>query len=71
MTTPAGAIPLGATRQSGGTYHAQWSIRPGVRINVVIPAGAYADGALALLGPHLVDTVERPHGVPITPTKDL
>jgi hypothetical protein len=70
VTTPRGAIPLGATRIGGGYYRAQWSIRPGVRVNVVVPAEAYADGSLAQLGEHLVDKLGAPHGVPIITARE-
>lgn len=68
--TPGGAVPLGASRISGGHYLAKWSVRPGVRVNVVVPAAAYAAGALAELGTHVVDRIGAPHGVPVMPTKD-
>jgi NADH:ubiquinone oxidoreductase subunit B-like Fe-S oxidoreductase len=69
MTTPRGAIPLGAERASGGYYHAQWSVRAGRRVNIVIPAEAYAEGALAHLGEHLVDKLGAPHGIVIAPSQ--
>lgn len=68
MNTPGGAVPLGAVRQNGGRYHAQWSISPGVRANVVIPAEQISAETMAALGVHVVDTVTAPHGVDITPT---
>lgn len=68
MTTPAGAIPLGAKRLSGGHWQATWSIKPGVRVHVLVPVDAYQAGALARLGEHVVDKLGRPHGLPITPS---
>ena len=65
MITPGGAIGLGTKRIDGGRYHAQWSIRPGVRANVVIPAEQMSQQTLEALGIHVVDTVTAPHGVDI------
>lgn len=62
MTTEGGAIPLGAEPASGGNYKATWSIRPGVRVHMLIPAQHYEAGALAELGDAVVDKLSAPHG---------
>lgn len=46
-------VPLGATPVSGGNYRATWSIRAGVRVHMLVPAQAYATGALVQLGQHI------------------
>lgn len=48
-------VPLGARPVSGGNYQATWSIRPGVRVHMLVPAEAYASGALPQLGRHIED----------------
>lgn len=66
MTTKGGAIPLGAQRYSGGRYKATWSIRPGVRVHMLLSPEHYEAGALAELGDTVIDKLSAPHGQKIT-----
>lgn len=66
MTTKGGAIPMGAVPHDGGNYKATWSIHPGVRVHMLIPAQHYEAGALAELGDLVIDRLSAPHGQKIT-----